>query len=99
MLRVQQASHAELELWGERVLDAASLDEVFAPQTHFRVGNKPSWRCCPDLLYYPYRLRSYRASAWIVALGFVSCLSADACQCAPSATPSTAHDARFVLLT
>lgn len=34
VLRVQQASHAELELWGERVLDAASLDEVFAPQTH-----------------------------------------------------------------
>ena len=38
VLRVQQASHAELELWGERVLDAASLDEVFALQTILRAA-------------------------------------------------------------
>ncbi|WP_201208887.1 DUF4351 domain-containing protein [Rhodocyclus purpureus] len=27
--RISQASAAEIELWGDRVLDAGSLDEVF----------------------------------------------------------------------
>ena len=28
--RISQASAAEIELWGDRVLDAESLDEVFS---------------------------------------------------------------------
>jgi hypothetical protein len=28
---LSQASTAELEAWGERILDAATLDEVFKP--------------------------------------------------------------------
>ena len=30
--RIAAASITELELWGDRVLDAASLDEVFLPR-------------------------------------------------------------------
>lgn len=33
-MRVQQASREQLMLWGDRVLDAASLEQVFAEPAH-----------------------------------------------------------------
>lgn len=38
-MRVQQASREQLMLWGDRVLDAASLEQVFAEPAHgFLIG-------------------------------------------------------------
>ena len=33
-MRVQQASREQLMLWGDRLLDAASLEQVFAEPAH-----------------------------------------------------------------
>ena len=43
---MQQASHAELELWASG-LDAASLDECLPRQIYLRAANKTSWHLLP----------------------------------------------------
>ena len=58
VLRVQQASHAELGTVGRAGAGCGFAGRGVCPADALERLTKPSWRCCPTLPYYPYCLRS-----------------------------------------